>query len=67
MLDLLYAYWQVGTATRARVGGNALVPASPSQSKKSVTKLAFNRCYCTAEVLFKATSGVVLGISAHAF
>jgi hypothetical protein len=66
-LDQLRAYWQVGTAARARMGGNALVPGPPSQSKKSVTELAFNRCYCTAEVVFKATSGVVLGISAHAF
>ena len=51
----------------ALMGGNALAPGPPSQSKKSVTELAFNRCYCTAEVVFKATSGVVLGISAHAF
>lgn len=67
MLDLLHAYWQVGTAARARVGGNALVLASPSQSKKSVTEPDLNRSQRTSEVLFKAPSGVVLGISAHAF
>jgi hypothetical protein len=43
MLDLLRAYWQVGTAARARMGGNALVPGPPSPSKKSVTEPDLNR------------------------
>ena len=47
--------------------GAALTPAPPSPSKKSVTEPDLNRSQCTSEVLFKATSGVVLGISAHAF
>ena len=47
--------------------GAALAPAPPSPSKKSVTEPDLNRSQCTSEVLFKATSGVVLGISAHAF
>ena len=46
--------------------GIALAPAPPSQSKNSVTNPAWNRSRCVVEVLFKATSGVVLGISAHA-